>query len=148
MRKIPQLTLAFALLVPGFLAAGEKKLMHCFAFTEIESASQDDWQAFYKATDALPSKMPGIISHVWAGKLRTALGIFQVDAEAGKKLREGAKTVPAQANRLVRKYGVCMEMADEAALKKYTDHPYHKEWLTAYEKVRVAGTTTFDIIGQ
>ena len=41
-----------------------------------------------------------------------------------------------------------MELADEPAIKKYDSHPYHMEWLAAYEKVRVAGTTTFDIIGQ
>jgi hypothetical protein len=33
-------------------------------------------------------------------------------------------------------------------LKKYTANPYHKTWSAAYEKVRVAGTTTFDIIGR
>ncbi len=148
MRKITELALTAALLVPGLLTAGEKKLMHCFAFTEIESASDDDWKAFYKATDALPRKMPGIVSKVWYGKLGTPLGQFQVDAESGKKLRAGEKTVTAAANRLVRKYGACMEIADESSIKKYADHPYHKEWLAAYEKVRVAGTTTFDIIGQ
>jgi hypothetical protein len=41
-----------------------------------------------------------------------------------------------------------MEMRDEATLKRYATDPAHAEWVKAYEKVRVAGTTTFDILGQ
>ena len=41
-----------------------------------------------------------------------------------------------------------MEFSDEAALKTYAVHPAHDDWIKAYEKVRVAGTTTFDILGQ
>jgi hypothetical protein len=48
----------------------------------------------------------------------------------------------------VRKFGVCMEMDDEAALKVYADHAAHKEWEEAYSKVRQPGTTTYDILGQ
>ena len=39
-------------------------------------------------------------------------------------------------------------MANESVLKAYDDHPYHKIWTAAYEKVRVDGTTTFNILGQ
>jgi hypothetical protein len=119
-----RLTCCLALL-SGIAPAGEKKLMHCFAFTPIESATPADWRAFYAATDQLPKKIAGV-SHVWYGLLR-------------RPLNEGDS---------VRKYGVCMEMANEDALKSYGDHPYHKEWVAAYSKVRVEGTTTFDIIGQ
>jgi len=41
-----------------------------------------------------------------------------------------------------------MEMADEAALKAYDSDPYHKIWTEAYSKIRVDGTTTFNVIGQ
>ena len=41
-----------------------------------------------------------------------------------------------------------MELADEAALETYAGHPAHDAWVKIYEKVRVAGTTTFDILGQ
>ncbi len=41
-----------------------------------------------------------------------------------------------------------MEMENEGTLKTYTAHPYHRGWEAIYEKVRVAGTTTFDIMGQ
>jgi hypothetical protein len=146
MRKLWLLTLV-ALLIPGLLSAGEKKLMHCFAYTPIESASAADWEAFHKATDQLPARIPGI-SKVWYGKLARPLAQFTVDGEARKKLNAGEKDVATKANLLRRAYGVCMEMADEGTLKSYAAHPYHKEWLTAYEKVRVAGTTTYDILGQ
>ena len=98
--------------------------MHCFAFTPIESATVAEWRAFYDATDQLPKKIPGI-THVWYGKLR-------------RPLNAGGE----------RKYGVCMEMANEDALKSYGEHPFHKEWMNVYSKVRVEGTTTFDILGQ
>ena len=126
MRKLTHITrLAFCaaglFLFTGMAAAGEKKLMHCFAFTPVESATPAQWKAFYDATDQLPKKVPGI-SHVWYGKLRRPLD--------------------------TRKYGVCMEMANEDTLKAYTDHAFHKQWVDVYSKVREEGTTTFDILGQ
>ena len=146
--KFRSLLCAAGLLVfAGALRAGEKKLMHCFAFTVIDSASEADWQAFHKATDALPSKIPGI-SKVWYGKLRAPLAQYSTDRETSKKLAAGEKDVTGPLNRVVRRYGVCMEMADAAALKAYAAHPYHEEWVAAYSKVRVEGTTTFDILGQ
>jgi hypothetical protein len=130
MRKLTYITrLAFCaaglFLFTAMAPAGEKKLMHCFAFTAVEGATPADWKAFYDATDQLPKKIP-VISHVWYGKLRRPL---TVDGNA-------------------RQYGVCMEMANEGALKTYTDHPFHKQWVDVYSKVRVEGTTTFDILGQ
>ena len=53
-----------------------------------------------------------------------------------------------QVSRAVREYGMCMEMTDANALKEYDTHPYHKIWTEAYAKVRVEGTTTFNILGQ
>lgn len=41
-----------------------------------------------------------------------------------------------------------MEMADENTLKAYGNDPYHKIWTEAYAKIRVDGTTTFNIVGQ
>ena len=139
---------AAAFLMSGALTAGEKSLMHCFAYTAIEGASQADWDAFYKASDALPKKMP-MIKRVWYGKLRGPLNIFQVDAPASKKLRAKEKDVDAKANLVVRQQGMCIEFdGGPEVLKAYTAHPFHAEWMAAYEKVRVAGTTTYDILGQ
>ena len=129
------------------LAAAEKTLMHCFAFTVIETATEADWKAFAAATDALPAKIPGVMK-VWQGKLRNPLTIFTIDPEARKKLMAGDPEATGSIKRVQRQHGVCMEMADEAALKAYAAHPYHAEWMSTYEKVRVAGTTTFDILGR
>ena len=149
--RIPcmRLSIYFAgiVLLAGALSAGEKKLMHCFAFTPIETASDADWQSFFKATDALPGKVPGL-TKVWYGKLRGPLSQYSVDAESRKKLVGGAKSATAEVSRAVRSWGVCMEMNDAATLKAYTANPAHKQWEAAYEKVRVEGTTTFDILGQ
>jgi len=132
----------------GLAAAAEKTMMHCFAFTPIETATEAEWKAFYAATDALPKNIPAI-KMVWAGKLRAPLAQFSVDAESRKKLAAGEKDVAAKANRVVRAYGACFAMEGGAeALKAYTANPYHKVWMAAYEKVRVAGTTTYDILPQ
>ena len=150
MRRVSQAAVlaAATMLTAGSIGAGEKTMMHCFAFTPIKEATQADWDAFYKATDQWPQKFSGI-KRVWYGKLRAPLNQFTVDAEARKKLAAGEKEVDAKSNRLVREHGVCMEMTGgPASLKEYTANPFHKEWMAAYEKVRVAGTTTYDIIGQ
>ena len=116
---------AGTMLLASTALAGEKKLMHCFAFTAVDSATPADWQAFYKATDELPSKIKGI-SHVWYGKLARSLRVDDA----------------------VRQYGVCMEMADQSVREDYGRNPAHDEWTKAYSKVMVPGTTTFDIVGQ
>jgi hypothetical protein len=121
--------------------------MHCFAFTAIENASDADWQAFFRATDALPGKIPGL-TKVWYGKLRSPLPQFMPDAKARKELAGGAKSATGEVTRVQRQWGVCMEMNDEATLKAYAADPAHKEWMDAYSKVRVPGTTTFDILGR
>lgn len=128
--------------------AGEKKLMHCFAFTPIAEATQADWDAWYKAMDELPSKMPGIVSKVWYGKLVAPLPQFGVTAEMRKMLNAGEPKATGDVTRTTRQHGACMEMADEAALKTYASHAAHKEWEAVYAKVRVPGTTTFNIIGR
>ena len=111
-------------------SAGEKKLMHCFAFTPVDDATEADWEAFYKATDELPSKIDGL-NKIWAGKLRRPLTTYSKTGEAKE-----------------RKNGVCMEMDDEAALETYADHVAHRKWEKAYFKVRQRGTSTYDILGQ
>jgi hypothetical protein len=139
---------AAALLLSAAAHAGDKKLMHCFAFTSIKEATPADWNGFFKASDALPGKIKGV-SKVWYGKLASPISQYSVtaDAEAQKKLRAGEE-VNAPAKRVARDWGMCMEMAGEATLKAYDTDPYHKVWVDAYSKVRVEGTTTFNIIGQ
>ena len=79
-------------------------------------------------TEELPSKIDGL-RRVWVGKLRKRAAV-------------------SQQVKLGREYGACMEMTDEAALERYAVHPAHDAWVKTYEKVRVPGTTTFDILGQ
>ena len=142
--------LIFALLVialAGTLQAGDGKLMHCFYFTVIDGASDADWQAFAEATDALPGKIPGLLD-VWHGKLRRPMSLASSNRETMQKLRGGEENVTGPVSLTTRQHGVCMEMADEAALKTYADHTAHAEWVKVYEKVRKPGTTTVDIVGK
>ena len=115
-------------LLSGIATAGEKTLLHCFFFTPIAEAGDAEWEAFYRATDELPGKIEGL-SKVWVGNLRERAAV-------------------SQQVKLGREYGACFELADEAALQAYAAHPAHDAWVTTYEKVRVAGTTTFDILGR
>ncbi|MBM3727585.1 MAG: hypothetical protein FJW40_19470 [Acidobacteria bacterium] len=146
--RIPALAAALVLGASS-ITAGEKTMMHCFAFTPIDTATEAEWDAFYKATDALPSTMSQYIKRVWFGKLRAPLNIFNPDAESRKVAMSGQKDTPGKITHLQRKHGVCMEMlGGPDSLKAYAADPAHKTWLAAYEKVRVAGTTTYDILGQ
>lgn len=127
--------------------AGEKTVLHCFAFTPVETATQAEWDAFHKATDALPGKIPGL-KRVWYGKLARPLNqnLLQFkDAEAGKKMRADKKG-SADFTMVDRKNGACMEFETLAAFQAYGAHEAHKPWEEAYSKVRVAGTTTYQIV--
>jgi hypothetical protein len=135
------------LISSGALNAADKKLMHCFYFTSMESATQADWDAFNKATDALPGKIPGL-TRIWYGKLRSPFPILSADQATAKKLRGGEKTATGEVTMALRQYGVCMEMDNAEVLKTYAAHPAHKEWDAVYQKVRQYGTTTFEILGQ
>ena len=140
-----------AVLVLFHLAAqaGDRTVIHCFAWTPVKEATPADWQAFYTASDALPRKIKGIL-RVWYGKLASPLGqakLGNVDDATFHKYSTGqAVTVPV--TRVAREYGMCMEMKDTATLKAYETDPYHKLWTEAYSKVRVEGTTTFNVLGQ
>ncbi len=142
------LTAAFLITcIAGVLSAGEKKLMHCFYFTPAKDVTEASWEAFYKATDALPGKISGL-EHVWYGKLTRPATVISTDRETFQKLAGGGEKVTGPVNRIVREYGVCMEFADAAALKKYGDDPAHKAWEEVYFKVRQPGTNSYDFMGQ
>jgi hypothetical protein len=147
MRKLNRLLICLAVLVcaAGVSAAADGKLMHCFYFTAVEGATDADWQAFYKATDALPGKIPGLLS-VWYGKLSRPMSVFMPAPETRKQLKPDTTKITGEFSRVVRQHGVCMEFKDEAALKAYAPDPAHKEWEAIYGKVRQYGTTTFDIL--
>jgi hypothetical protein len=131
------------------VAAGEKTVMHCFAWTAVPEATSADWEAFYKASDELPRKISGIV-RVWYGPLESRLGQFgivKMDPAAFKKLQgDAGEPVTGEIHRIWRQYGMCMEMKSADALKAYDTDPYHQVWTEAYSKVRVEGTTTFNIL--
>jgi antibiotic biosynthesis monooxygenase (ABM) superfamily enzyme len=106
-------------------AVTQKSLMHVFSYTPVEGATQADFDAFRKATADMVGKIPGL-RKAWVGKLRRPLTV-------GDNVRE---------------YAVAMEFDDEAALDAYANHPAHTEWVKVYERVRVEGTTTIDILGE
>ena len=144
------LTTTLCLLAALTLSAGEKGVMHCFAFGEVEAATPADWEAFAKATDELPTKIPGLL-HLMHGKLARPLGLMTaatpMDAETGKKYRSG-ESVQASVKMIRRQYGVCMHFKDEESFKAYGKHEAHAAWTKIYEKVRQYGTTTYQILGK
>lgn len=131
------------------LNAGEKGVMHCFTFSTVEAATPADWEAFAKATDELPSKIPGLL-HLMHGKLARPLGLMMpsapMDEETTKKYRAG-EAVQATVKTLRRQHGVCMHFKDEDSFKAYGKNEAHAAWSKAYEKVRQPGTTTFQLLG-
>lgn len=147
MRKLIN-SLTGTFLLAASLSAGQPNMMHCFAFTVEEKATPADWEAFYKASNELPKQMKGIVNRVWFGKLQNPLAQYAVPADARKKLQAGEKEVEAKIGYRPRQWGMCMEFKGLNNLKAYADHPFHKQWVDVYSKVRVAGTTTFDILGQ
>jgi hypothetical protein len=148
MKKIA-LPVAILCLAAGVAAAAEPTIMHCFAFTPIKEATQADWDAFYKATDALPGKVKGI-KRVWYGKLRAPLAQFNITDAAARKqaLAEGKAAAAGDITATRREHGVCMEFENEAAWSAYgaKDNQAHNDWVNVYSKVRVAGTTTYQIL--
>lgn len=140
---------ALLLIAQTAATAGDKTLMHCFAWTPVKEATPADWEAFYKASDELPKKIKGI-TRVWYGKLAAPLGqtvLGKIEDPTFQKYRTG-EIVTVPVSRTERQYGMCMEMKDAAVLKAYDTDPYHKIWTDAYAKIRIDGTTTFNILGQ
>ena len=74
------------------LQAADQPVMHCFAYTAIESATPAEWDAFTKATKELPGQIPGL-TKVWLGKLSRPMTLVTIDAAAPpedvKKMRAG-----------------------------------------------------------
>lgn len=101
-------------------------VLHVFAYTPLQSATQKDFDEFKQATGEMVGKVPGL-RRVWVGKLR--------------------EPVPAE-NEVIRTFGVAMEFDNLQALNDYASNPIHREWERVYEKVRVRGTTTLDIVGE
>lgn len=122
---------AFLMLGAGWVlgqqaGTAEPTLMHAFAFTAVPTATPQDFENLKKATADMVGKVPGL-KRVWVGKLKVP-----VDQGSFAPKRD---------------YGIAMEFDDEKALAGYAEHPAHEQWERVYRRVRVPGTTTFDILG-
>jgi antibiotic biosynthesis monooxygenase (ABM) superfamily enzyme len=112
--------------VAGRMSAGSQKtLLHVFAYTPLKGSTPQDFEEFKKATAALVGQIPGL-RRVWVGKLREPL--------------------PVETR--IHTYGVAMEFDNAEALDVYAKHPAHAAWVKVYDKVRLEGTTTLDILGE
>ena len=107
-------------------ATSQKTLMHVFAYTPLESATPEDFEEFKTATVGMVGRISGLRA-VWIGKLREPL--------------PGAGT-------RIHTHGVAMEFENTQALEVYANHPVHQQWIEVYDKVRLQGTTTLDILGE
>jgi hypothetical protein len=103
----------------------EPTLMHVFAFTPLEGATEQDFADFQAATAEMVGQIPGL-RRAWFGRLLQPI-------PNGERPRE---------------YGVAMEFDNVEALRAYADHPVHRAWEQVYARVRVPGTTTLDIPGE
>lgn len=128
--RLLQVALGMMLFVAGCAvgrqSAMQHTLMHVFAFTPLPGATEQDFANFKAATEKMVGEIPGL-RQAWYGKL-----LQPIPDGVGKP----------------REYGVAMEFDNIEALRAYADHPAHKEWMQAYAKVRVEGTTTLDIPGE
>ena len=106
-------------------AESQKTLMHVFAYTPLEGSTPQEFEDFKLATAAMVGQIPGL-RKVWVGKLREPL--------------------PVETR--IHTYGVAMEFDNEEALGVYAEHPAHDAWIDVYDKVRLQGTTTLDILGE
>lgn len=138
------IALAATLALPSL--AAEKTILHCFAFTPKPEATEADFKAYYAATDQLLKDFKGI-KRVWHGKLRNPLSQYRLDPDSAKQLSPTNNVVEgAKVTRVRREHGSCMEFVDAAAWDAYAKSPAHDTWVKVYEKVRVDGTTTYQIL--
>lgn len=125
------------------------KLMHCFAFTAVEGATEGDWKAWQAGTAGLTKKVPGL-KHVCYGKLVTPFAQIgpeqRFDAETTRKFRTG-EALTIGVKRVERQYGACFEFRNKAAFDAY-GNPAHDAWTKLYERVRADGTATYQILAQ
>ncbi len=127
--RLVQVALGMLLFAAGCMvgqqAGTETTLMHVFAFTPLEEATEQDFADFHAATAEMVGQIPGL-RRAWFGRLLQ----------------------PIPNGRRPREYGVAMEFDNIEALRGYADHPVHRAWEEVYARVRVLGTTTLDIPGE
>ena len=106
-------------------ATTQRTVVHAVAWTAKEDATPEGLEEFKQATESLVGSMPGL-RRVWVGKLRQPLIIGD----------------------LKRNYGLILEFDDLATREAYSSHPNRVPWAAVWEKVRLPGSTNFDVIGE
>ncbi len=106
-------------------AVSEKTVIHAVAWTPQEDATEGQFQDFQQATVELIDQMPGL-RRAWVGKLR-------------KPLVHGDMT---------RTYGLVFEFDDLQSREAYSSHPSRAPWAEVWSRLRVPGSTNFDVIGE
>ncbi len=105
-------------------AATQKTVIHSAAWTALDSMTAEQFDNFKKETAGLVGKVHGL-RRVWVGKLREPVTV------------EGAK----------RDYGLIAEFDDVKSKEAYSaDHPM--PWYANFNKLRKAGSTNFDVVGE
>jgi antibiotic biosynthesis monooxygenase (ABM) superfamily enzyme len=102
----------------------QKTVVHTAIWTLKEGSSAQEYEAFRKETEKLVAAMPGL-KRAWVGKLRQPLAVGEV----------------------TRTHGLLLEFVDVQSREAYSTHPARAAWAEAWSKVRVPGSTAFDLIG-
>ena len=129
-RKATILAAGMALFAAGWLAGQqgartEKTVVHAVAWTAGASFTEQGLEDFRRATEEMARTMPGL-RRAWVGRLRT----------------------PLKVGELTRDYGLVLEFDDLKTREEYSTHPSRAPWAQVWEKIRVPGSTNFDVLGQ
>ena len=103
----------------------QKTTVHAVAWTLLEGATEQDFENFRVATANLVTVMPGL-RRAWVGKLRAPLVVGDT----------------------TRTHGLVLEFDDVQSKEAYSTHPTRAPWAEVWAKVRVPGSTNFDVVGE
>ncbi|OFV98716.1 MAG: hypothetical protein A3H94_05425 [Acidobacteria bacterium RIFCSPLOWO2_02_FULL_60_20] len=106
-------------------AATQRTVVHAVAWTAKNDATPEGLEDFRRATETLVDTMPGL-RRAWVGKLRQPLVVGD----------------------LRRDYGLILEFENLPTREAYSSHPNRVPWAAVWEKVRIPGSTNFDVLGE
>lgn len=103
----------------------QRTVVHCVAWTAAQGVSEAGIGEFKKATAELTKTMPGL-QRAWVGKL-------------ARPFTQGDVT---------RDYGLVLEFDSVENREAYTTNPIRVSWADVWSKIRVPGSSNFDVIGE
>ncbi|MBI4460644.1 MAG: Dabb family protein [Acidobacteria bacterium] len=130
LRRVWLVALAGLLFASGWVVGQQRPttqrtVIHAVAWTAQKDATPEGLEDFRRATETLLDTMPGL-RRAWVGKLRQPLVVGD----------------------LRRDYGLILEFENLATKEAYSSHPNRAPWAAVWEKVRIPGSTNFDVIGE